>query len=82
MEDQFCFAYPGKVGLFASANEQRTIFTHGQYGCLGKADSLPLLMKFWTILVGRRNEHERGDRDQYITVNQNALQFPVRNISS
>lgn len=52
VEDRFCFAYPGKVTAFAARNEQPTIFTHGQYGCLGMPDSLTMLMKFWTILTG------------------------------
>ena len=31
-------------------------------------------MKYFAVLLGKRNEHQRADRDAYITVDESALQ--------
>ena len=74
----FCFSYPGQSNALvnAGANEQRLTITRGPNGCLD--GSLRSIMKLFAILVGKRNEHQRGDRDQYISVNQNNVIVPVR----
>lgn len=66
----FCYSSPGQHnGLINSgAKEQLMVIARGTYGCLD--GSLRSIMKYLAILVGRRNEHQRGDRDQYISVNQ------------
>jgi hypothetical protein len=43
------------------------IITRGPNGCLD--GSLRSIMKYFAIVLGKRNEHQRGDRDSYITVN-------------
>ncbi|OQV25358.1 hypothetical protein BV898_01037 [Hypsibius exemplaris] len=71
----YCYSYPGKLST-AGATEQKLVLTHGEFGCLDSG-SVADLMSYWTILTGRRNEHQRGDRDNYITVNNNNVAFPL-----
>jgi hypothetical protein len=55
------------------------IIARGQYGCLD--GSLRSIMKYFAILVGKRNEHQRGDRESYITVNAGNILVPVRHLT-
>lgn len=68
-------AYAGMVPRLVPSREQRHVIARGPDGCL---DSLRSVMKYWVITLGRRNEHQRGDRDLYITVDMPNVLFPVR----
>ncbi|GAU88695.1 hypothetical protein RvY_01340-1 [Ramazzottius varieornatus] len=66
----FCYTYQGQTNPLVNngATEQRLIITRGRYGCLD--GSLRSIMKYWAIVVGKRNEHQRGDREKCIRVHQ------------
>ncbi|XP_055331261.1 low choriolytic enzyme-like [Paramacrobiotus metropolitanus] len=72
-----CSAWPG---LYADARkrglkEQRVFVTDGPTGC--QDGSKHSIMKFFAITLGKLNEHQRADRDEYIKVNHaNMLQDP------
>ncbi|XP_055338798.1 uncharacterized protein LOC129588547 [Paramacrobiotus metropolitanus] len=72
----FCYSYPGQnnVVINKGINEQRMVVTRGSYGCLDGVKHT--LMRYFTIVLGKRNEHQRGDRDQYITVSTTNLGVP------
>ncbi|GAU88693.1 hypothetical protein RvY_01338 [Ramazzottius varieornatus] len=76
----FCFSYPGQSNnaVNTGATEQLLIVTRGQYGCLD--GSLRSIMKLFAILVGKRNEHQRGDRETYITVFDSNIIVPVSHL--
>ena len=58
--------------------EQRLIITRGPGGCLdGTTRSI---MKYFAILLGKRNEHQRGDRSSFIGVQDSNVIVPVREI--
>ncbi|OQV22253.1 hypothetical protein BV898_03756 [Hypsibius exemplaris] len=75
-----CFAYPGiYVPLKDSgAKEQRVVLTDGPTGCFD--GSLHPLMKYFTVILGKINEHQRPDRDDFIRVNQGNLVANTVNI--
>lgn len=56
----FCYTHQGQTNplVNSGATEQRLIITRGRYGCLD--GSLRSIMKYWAIVVGKRNEHQRG----------------------
>lgn len=73
----FCYTFPGlNQGLINSgAKEQLLILTRGIYGCLD--GSLRSIIRNLALLVGKRNEHQRGDRDNFIAVNDGNIVVPV-----
>ncbi|XP_055341333.1 uncharacterized protein LOC129590236 isoform X2 [Paramacrobiotus metropolitanus] len=72
--EPYCSAYPGMAIGLSSASEQRHVIARGTNGCL---DSQRSVMKYWAMSLGRRNEHERGDRDLYLTMNNNNVVLPA-----
>ncbi|OQV21526.1 putative Carbonic anhydrase 2 [Hypsibius exemplaris] len=66
-----CYSHPGYASSYAKegAKEQRLAVARGPYGCLPADGKLRGVMRAVVNLLGKRNEHQRGDRDRYITVN-------------
>ncbi|OQV14385.1 Soluble calcium-activated nucleotidase 1 [Hypsibius exemplaris] len=67
-ERNFCYSYPGMNKASPSTTEQVVSIARGPTGCLQTSCQV---QKYLAILLGKRNEHQRGDRDKYITVNSN-----------
>lgn len=65
-----CRTFPGvfQEYLASTDHEQRLVLTPGGQGCLD--DSIGNIMKYFVLVLGRRNEHQRPDRDQYIQVHE------------
>ncbi|GAU88686.1 hypothetical protein RvY_01335-2 [Ramazzottius varieornatus] len=63
----FCWSYQGQRNFLRNtgALEQPLIITRGPNGCLD--GSLHNIMKYFAICLGKRNEHQRGDRDKMRT---------------
>ena len=72
-KEERCYVYPGIYVPYKEAGlkEQRMVLTEGPTGCFD--GSLHSLMKYFTVILGKVNEHQRPDRDQFITVNTSAL---------
>ncbi|GAV04939.1 hypothetical protein RvY_15139, partial [Ramazzottius varieornatus] len=71
--EQYCSSAPGfdQAKQTAGKTEQRLVLARGPNGCFtGKNRDL---MKYFAILLGKRFEHDRGDRNDYIDVSQTAL---------
>ncbi|GAV06301.1 hypothetical protein RvY_16315 [Ramazzottius varieornatus] len=63
----YCWSYPGVyLDLRATTSEQIISLATGPTGCFD--GTLHSLMKPMAIAMGKRNEHQRGDRDNFITV--------------
>ena len=64
----YCYSYPGiNIALKNTSLEQVVSLARGSSGCWdGTQHSL---MKYMAIVLGKRNEHQRGDRASSITVN-------------
>ena len=60
---------PRLLGM--GVKEQRVVIARGATGCLD--GTLHSVMKFLVLVLGKRNEHQRGDRDAYIQMNQENL---------
>ncbi|XP_055338950.1 mucin-2-like [Paramacrobiotus metropolitanus] len=69
-----CRTFPGVYYPFVASNqkEQRLILTSGGNGCL--EGNIGKVMKFFVIVLGRRNEHQRPDRDDFIQVDFTKIQ--------
>ncbi|OWA51014.1 hypothetical protein BV898_15516 [Hypsibius exemplaris] len=64
----YCYSYPGKYlydEKYATDRGQVVSLARGASGCL---TSYCQILKYLAIILGKRNEHQRGDRDGYITV--------------
>ncbi|GAV04592.1 hypothetical protein RvY_14856 [Ramazzottius varieornatus] len=71
--EPYCYSYPGfyKDLQVSGKTEQRVVLARGPTGCF--TGKLRDLMKFVVVTIGKRNEHQRGDRGDYIDVKQDAL---------
>ena len=56
----FCYSYQGQMNYLVNtgASEQPLVITGGPNGCLD--GSLHNIMKYFAIVLGKRNEHQRG----------------------
>ena len=63
-----CWSYPGL--LPSSGSGQKLGISAGQYGCL---DSKRLVMKTLFHVLGKRSEHNRPDRDDYLDMHLDNL---------
>ena len=78
MLQTFCHSYQGQVNFLVNggAKFQRIIITRGfPYGCLD--GTLHNIMKYFAIVLGKRNEHQRKDRDLHIGVNNANIAIQV-----
>ncbi|GAV05369.1 hypothetical protein RvY_15516 [Ramazzottius varieornatus] len=75
-----CSAYPGIFTGFQQAGykEQRIVLVEGEQGCLD--GTLHPIMKYFTIILGKINEHQRSDRDDFIKINETNLVDNSQNI--
>ncbi|OQV17553.1 hypothetical protein BV898_08324 [Hypsibius exemplaris] len=66
----FCYSYQGQwnTAVDNRATEQLMLITRGPYGCLD--GTLHSILKYFVIVLGKRNEHQRADRE---TVGINVL---------
>ena len=72
----YCFSAPGvDLNLKGSTSEQIISLATGPTGCWD--GTLHSLMKPMAIAMGKRNEHQRGDRDLYITMQNANVAVPV-----
>ncbi|OQV26019.1 hypothetical protein BV898_00150 [Hypsibius exemplaris] len=67
--EDVCYSFPGMLSIapqLASKGikEQRMVIARGPTGCLD--GTIHTLMKHIVVVLGKRNEHERGDRGKYI----------------
>ncbi|GAU92224.1 hypothetical protein RvY_04335-3 [Ramazzottius varieornatus] len=86
--ESFCYTYPGvyAAGKASGALEQRAVLARGKSGCLDDG-SIHRVMKFFGLLLGLRNVHQRPDRDNYIEIQRNyvlpgMLEFGYRKYST
>ncbi|XP_055353826.1 zinc metalloproteinase nas-8-like [Paramacrobiotus metropolitanus] len=71
---KYCASWPGIYKAYLAdkrKSEQRLVIARGDDGCMGTQHDL---MKMFTISMGRRNEHQRHDRDEHLTVNMSNIQ--------
>lgn len=63
-----CHSLPGVSRHLVStgSTEQKLILTSGPGGCFD--GNIGTIMKYFVLVLGRRNEHQRPDRDDYIEV--------------
>ena len=69
--ESMCYSFPG---MLASAprmeangvSEQRLVIARGPTGCLD--GTLHSIMRNLVVVLGKRNEAQRGDRDRFIQV--------------
>ncbi|GAU88355.1 hypothetical protein RvY_01066 [Ramazzottius varieornatus] len=63
-----CHSLPGVSRHLVStgSTEQKLILTSGPGGCFD--GNIGTIMKYFVLVLGRRNEHQRPDRDNYIEV--------------
>ncbi|OWA53592.1 hypothetical protein BV898_18013 [Hypsibius exemplaris] len=73
-KEQYCSSYPGiyKPFLASKRTEERVVLATGENGCFD--GSQRSLMKIFTIILGKRNEHQRPDRNKYLTFNPENVQ--------
>ncbi|XP_055352543.1 uncharacterized protein LOC129598590 [Paramacrobiotus metropolitanus] len=73
-----CRTYPGKMANFEKAGwtEQPLVLTAGPAGCVGQGPR-PLL-KYFVLVLGKRNEHQRPNRDEYVHINEENLDAASR----
>ncbi|XP_055338753.1 astacin-like metalloendopeptidase isoform X2 [Paramacrobiotus metropolitanus] len=71
-----CFTSPGiDPQTKATSEEQILSVARGSQGCLD--GTLRSVMRLIVLVLGRRNEHQRSDRDQYITVYSENVTYPA-----
>ena len=72
----FCYSYPGiNLALQQTTLEQPVVLARGATGCL---DTPCNIMRYIALVLGKRNEHQRGDRDSWIIVQpDSSLAVPV-----
>lgn len=62
----YCYSYPGvNLAMQKTSLEQIVSLARGSTGCLS---SFCQIQKYIAIALSKRNEHQRGDRDTYITM--------------
>lgn len=79
----FCYSYQGQYNLLVNTGQpfQRMILVRGApYGCLD--GTLHNIMRYFAIILGKRNEHQRGDRETYINVINANIAVPVGRTSN
>ncbi|GAU97116.1 hypothetical protein RvY_08469 [Ramazzottius varieornatus] len=69
--ESMCYSFPGMLSsaprMAASGmTEQRLVIARGPTGCLD--GTLHSIMKNLIVVLGKRNEHQRGDRDKFIEI--------------
>ncbi|XP_055354860.1 uncharacterized protein LOC129600392 [Paramacrobiotus metropolitanus] len=68
------FSFPGMhLEMAKNSSEQVLCIARDTQSC---SVNERCVLKFLAVLLGKRNEHQRGDRDQYITVNYKNLLIP------
>ncbi|XP_055335992.1 uncharacterized protein LOC129586658 [Paramacrobiotus metropolitanus] len=73
--EQYCKAFPGFRHSFAQkGRDQLFVVPRGPDSCLN--ETLVGLMKGWAITLGRLNEHQRWDRNEYIRLHPENIDFP------
>jgi hypothetical protein len=65
----FCYSFPGMLSIAPKLatqgiREQRLVIARGPSGCLD--GTIHSVMKHLVVVLGKRNEHERGDRGKFI----------------
>ena len=76
----YCWSYPGvNLNLAATTSEQMISLATGPQGCLD--GTMHSILKYLAIAMGKRNEHQRGDRNSSITMQESNLAVPVSYIS-
>ncbi|OQV17552.1 hypothetical protein BV898_08323 [Hypsibius exemplaris] len=79
----FCYSYQGQwnTAIDNRATEQLMLITRGTYGCLD--GTLHSILKYFAIVLGKRNEHQRGDREtvgiNVLTGNLQTSPYPLTN---
>lgn len=67
--EKICYSYPGMLAVapklpLTGVREQRLVLARGDTGCFD--GSLRSVMKYLAMILGIRNEHQRGDRADWI----------------
>ena len=66
-EEKQCSSYPGVYTDHAVTNtEQAMVLARGPDGCLGGTHHN--ILKYFAIALGKRTEHQRPDRDDFIQI--------------
>ncbi|XP_055350825.1 uncharacterized protein LOC129597360 [Paramacrobiotus metropolitanus] len=69
--EQICYSFPGMLTVAqklvaVGIKEQRLVLARGRTGCLD--GTIHSIMKYLAIALGLRNEHQRGDRNNWIQI--------------